>query len=187
MIDPSGVPSAWVLREVEGKVPQRSRLSVMSSEGTPIKSGVGGQGSGADKDAEGDGQQRVGQEEAEEEGGSRYKDAPDKGEAGEHFYWHQQWVVKMAQSARAPYSGEGEEAPALELMTQDEDMLLELLAALWQTQAADNMQLARALVATVVRPRRAAAVLQMDSRPARGGRLARRKGLAPAALPSIVA
>ena len=66
-------------------------------------------------------------------------------------------------------------------------MLLELLAALWQTQAADNMQLARTLVTTVVRPRRAAAELQMDSRPARGGRLARLKGLAPAALPSIVA
>ena len=188
VIDPSGVPSAWVLREVEGNAPQRSRLSVMSSEGTPIKGGVGGQGSGADKDAEGDGQQRVGsEEEAEEEGGARYKDAPDKGEAGENFYWHQQWVVKMAQSARAPYSGQGEEAPALELMTQDEDMLLELLAALWQTQAADNMQLARTLVTTVVRPRRAAAELQMDSRPARGGRLARLKGLAPAALPSIVA
>lgn len=47
--------------------------------------------------------------------------APERGEAGDHFYWHQQWVAVMARASRPDYFRD--EAPQLELLTSDDDML----------------------------------------------------------------
>ena len=49
------------------------------------------------------------------------KDAPERGEAGDNFYWHQQWVLVMARASRPDFHSD--KAPELELLTSDVDMV----------------------------------------------------------------
>ena len=47
--------------------------------------------------------------------------APERGEAGDHFYWHRQWVLVMSRAARPDFYRD--EAPELDLLTSDENMV----------------------------------------------------------------
>ena len=60
-------------------------------------------------------------EQCRQEQQEREAPAPERGEAGDHFYWHQQWVAVMARASRPDYFYD--EAPQLELLTSDDDML----------------------------------------------------------------
>lgn len=148
--DASGAPSAWVLREHgTAREAGRSRLSVLSSEGTPLKdrcldlgSPAGGSGAGTEGAAgtveEGDDEQHL--------------EAPERGEAGDNFYWHQHWVAVMARASRPTLWGAEDEAPQMDLLAADADMVRGLIKALWNGGCECEAELARTIVAKVLTP-----------------------------------
>lgn len=149
-VDASGMPSAWVLRERgSAREAGRSRYSVLSSEGTPLKDRCLYAGSPVGSgvvDAEG----LVGQ--MEEGDDKQDPAAPERGEAGDNFYWHQHWVAVMSRASRPNFYQAEDEAPQMDLLTSDAQMVRSLTMALWKGGCACEVELARVLVAKVLTP-----------------------------------
>jgi hypothetical protein len=149
-IDTSGMPSAWVLRErSSAREAGRSRYSVLSSEGTPLKDRCLYAGSpvcGGVVDAEGQGGQM------EEDHDKQDPAAPERGEAGDNFYWHQHWVAVMSRASRPNFYQAEDEVPQMDLLTSDAQMVRSLTRALWKGGCECEVELARVLVAKVLTP-----------------------------------
>ena len=129
--------------------PGRSRLSVLSSEGTPLKDRCMDLGSpvvGGGIGAEG----RAGAEEQDED--EQDLEGPERGEAGDNFYWHQHWVAVMARASRPTFWEAEDEEPHMDLLAADADMVRTLVKALWSGGCECEAELARTLVAQVLTP-----------------------------------
>ena len=78
--------------------------------------------------------------------------APERGEAGDNFYWHQQWVAVMSRASRPNFYQAEDAAPQMDLLTSDAQMVRNLTKALWMGGCECEIELARVLVAKVLTP-----------------------------------
>ena len=100
----------------------------MSNEGTPKRHTAVEKGKGQDLDS------------------AEFEHAPERGEAGDNYYWHKQWTAVMSRSSRP------DPAPLLELVANDLPSVMKTIKCLWTGGEAEEVKLAREFTDKIALP-----------------------------------